>query len=741
MRAFTPSVGFAFGFALMLGGTFSAEAQTALRAPLSIVPPPMQAALGRTDRENGGAAKLAPRVAARQMKRAVRAVAATPGTQGDVVQVGQLGALEDAPVGLEDGLGDALWNGARLAFVVDQMARLPANMAMASLHGLERRLHRGATAAPIGTVDDTSWFAARMMRLLALGDTQSAIDLEAKTGAALNDAYAARALVLAHLGRGDRAAACGITRPTRGSLGRRNTVAFFTQMLVYCQLLSGEYEKAGLTLELNEKTLGKDALFRDMAYLMAARAPLNLGMREQVEAAEAANETPPLVLPDELTPLQIALLQLAGKALPTGLMNLPNYFMGAVAVDYAQSPLVQLRAAHLAVRYGASAEIFSQAAQLADLTAYETQAPGDEDVPAAVFLALALRAIDAAPPQAQPRLMADYLHQSAARSLWHDMVYVLDDRLAALLVPQADTDDDSYNDNETPLAAYRRVQSGLDNPELSALTPPAAAPSDEPAAPLAEEDRLILLLAHWQKGNRAAAENLMNLSPLPQEVALLGRWQGYVRDEAAVLDMPIANETPLNQFANYENKADGLPALAIDEPALEGADEVLPGTQNLPDLADELVPDWTDFESRLSQADAVEGLYLRRQLAIYHALGVALPDNLLVDLVLPQENALIERFTRLADNKWVGDLVLAQIAVLADKPVASYDATDTLLLIGPLRRAGLQAQAEAMAADMLLAHKAAFLGAKSKAAAASLRDESGPVPFRSQLFEEMPNGG
>jgi hypothetical protein len=97
----------------------SVAAQNAMRAPLNIVPPAMQEAIGqpvgqRTGR-NAKSDKLAPRVAARQSKRAVRAVAAAPGSETGIVQVGQLGALQDAPIGLESGYGSNLWRGARLA--------------------------------------------------------------------------------------------------------------------------------------------------------------------------------------------------------------------------------------------------------------------------------------------------------------------------------------------------------------------------------------------------------------------------------------------------------------------------------------------------------------------------------------------------------------------------------------------------------------------------------------------------
>ena len=682
----------------------------ALRAPLQIVPAPMQAAIEQAVLEQAvrggttgdGRSKLAPRVAARQMKRAVRAVAATPGADSDVVQIGQLGALEDAPVGLEEGFGNALWTGARLAFVADQMARLPTDLAMSALYELERRLHRGATAAPIGTADRTSWFAARLMRLLSLGDTQSVLALEAETGAARNDGYVARVLALAHLGRGDRAAACAVPRPARGTTGRRDTLEFFMHMLVFCQLLDGAFEKAGLTLELNAKTLGDDTLFRDMAYFMSAQVPLTFGTKEEAEAAKKAGTQAPIILPDELTPMQIALLQLAGQALPQGLMNLPNYFMQAVATDFAQDPLVQLSAAHMAVRFGASPELFSQAAQLADLSSVSGALPAAAPESDAVFLAQALRIIDAADRQAQPRLVAYYLRQARLRDLWHDMIAILDDRLATLMVPQA----------VPPMAPDTALAGTASEPDVSGpdiIEPPQGA--ENLPAPLQEADRLILLLAHWQAGHRAQADNLINLTPLGPDMQLLARWQGFetpvpvafadgaVTDPArAGADVAILDPDTL--------PAIGDAAVINDETLAAMSSTEFEMAPALPDLALDLQPDWSVFEARLENVSAAEALFVRRQLALYHALGVRLSDRLMSDLVLPEDNPAAQRLARLADNKWIGDLILAQIAHLADKPTDSYDALDTHLLVGNLRRAGLQDAAQAMAADMMLSHLA-----------------------------------
>ena len=294
-----------------------------MRAPLNIVPPVMQQAIGQPESERSSD-KLAPRVAARQSKRAVRALAAAPGSEGSIVQVGQLGALQDAPIGLENGYGSELWRSARLAFIVDQMARLPKAITLAALREAELKLHRSTTAAPVGTVDGSSWYAARLNRFLALGDTASVLQLETLTGAVSGDPYAARAVVLAHLGRGAGDAACAIVAPKRGARGYADTLSFFMQLLVYCQLRSGEFEKAGLTLQLNEKSLGEDRFYRDLAFLMSAQTQPIFGTPEDVDAAKAEDKEPPLVVPSVLTPMQLALLQLAGYGITIDLQQLPH---------------------------------------------------------------------------------------------------------------------------------------------------------------------------------------------------------------------------------------------------------------------------------------------------------------------------------------------------------------------------------------------------------------------------------
>ena len=100
----------------------------------------MQEAIGQPQAKRASD-KLAPRVAARQSKRAVRAVAAAPGSESSIVQVGQLGALQDAPIGLETGYGSELWRGARWLYRRSN-GPFAERCALAALREAELKLYR-----------------------------------------------------------------------------------------------------------------------------------------------------------------------------------------------------------------------------------------------------------------------------------------------------------------------------------------------------------------------------------------------------------------------------------------------------------------------------------------------------------------------------------------------------------------------------------------------------------------------
>ena len=754
--------------AIMGFASVPAHAQEALRAPLNIIPFAMQDAIGAKADSGQSREKLAPRIAARQSKRAVRAVTAAPGTEGGLVQVGSLGTLQDAPVGLEAGFGDALWRGARLAFIADQMARLPVPVRSAGLRDIELTLHRGATAAPIGTVDGTSWYAARLNRFLALGDTASVLALEELTGAARSDAYAAEALAKAHLGRGDAPAACAVTRPTKRTGGYGDTLEFFMRLLVYCQLRNGEFEKASLALELNERTLGADKLFRDIAYLMAAQVTPVFGTAQQADAAREGGETPPLVLPNELKPLQIALLQLAGQPLPPTLNHVPPFMAASLARDYGQLPLVQLQAALDTVlatrRQSLPSDIFSQVAQLADLSAWpdpyaavsgavppaaenssqpdssqsegqisaeaETQTDALDALsalPAPVFLAYSLRRIDMAEADAQPRIMADVLRQALELGLWAEATRLLHDRLTDLgLVIDPPAGQDSIAPSAVQQSSEPDTFAAGDAPQIGAA------------------DKAVLLPALAYLGLRSAADSLTTTSVLDETAQRMLTFGQTMRADDIISDtardMPggtdASGDVPLDdllaalaksdlaQSADGPNDLGDKNAVASANPQIEntsyagGFDEAADS-----DTRPHPIADLTAYEARMAAAGPALQKFMRRELAIYQGLGFDLPTGLALPTLKPvppvdtsdeaDEGATPEtppvsaqdiaqkRLEKLIAAQWTGDLLLALIADYGVKAPAQMSDREVMQLLSALHRVGLHQAAEQLGSAFL----------------------------------------
>jgi len=738
----------------------AAHAQNALRAPLNIVPPVMQTAIGNPKTADRKSEKLAPRTTARQMKRAVRAVAPAPGSAADIVQVGQLGTLQDAPVGLEIGFardlekGEApgLWRGARLAFIADQMARLPTRFTASALRDAELTLHRGTAAAPVGTVDGISWFGARLNRFLALGDTQAVLALEALTGAAASDAYAARATVLAHLGTGNPEAACEVTRPQRSTLGRRDNLRFFLQLGIYCQLRAKEFEKVSLTMDLNQKTLGTDKLFRDMAFLLAAQVPLTFGTSEEAAAAKKAKEEPPLVLPSELTPLQIALLQLAGEPLPASLPSVPPYYGGALASDYSQAAQLQLAVAHRAVLAGRMpAEQFSQVSQLADLSGFaalrandvataetpeeetrEAETPEDltpegggieealaeaeadiPSVPDAIYLAQVLLAVDATASQNQAQFVAQALRQASARGLWRDLVLLLDDRLRDLPIPLDDVS----------LEAAQTLEAVVDDPLADPLNDPFNDPFNETRlvalAPefVADADIAVLLPALRYVGQFEKAEALAGTQVSGR---LVERLLSFLRPAAEALlpvQAPVLEPVPElylsdTPFTDVDNQPAVEAELAEDAAPVAEASvaQLLDAMQPLqpseparetsvePSLPPEL--DWAAWELEWAGADVAHRKFLRRELAIYHGLGTQLPSALEEILGLSALDSEQLRLKKLADNKWIGDFLIAVVASYGEVQPNDLQTREVVLLLKSLRHIGLSSVADDLAREL-----------------------------------------
>ena len=569
----------------------AAQEGRALRAPLDILDPAIRRELRAGAAVKTPDAKLAPKAAARQMARPVRAIAALPGSETDVVQVGQLGVLEDSPVGLEDGYGADAWGGARRAYVVPLMARLPKRIRLAALRDMEIRLHKSRTAAPAGAVDATSWFAARLTRLLDLGAGEAALRLAALTGATRSDAYAARAVAETHLARGANNAACAVPHPRRSTRGRRGTRAFFLELKTYCHLAKGRLEEAALALELNETALGRVPLFRDMAFALAASAPFD----------------DKLVLPAQLSIMQYAMVRLAADAPAYEAAALPLSVAASAAQVADAPPLRRVRLGLRAVEAGTlTAPEFLALVQTLDLADDEAESPPPE-----IALALALRRLQETPPAEVAALLPAALRHAAAADMWAAGVRIVAPYLHALYdVSEEEISEDEVSEDDAP-------------------PPPDA--------------------------RMAAARAYLQL-PVPETSELA--WVAQIRTPSAGL--LVSAEA-------------GLPA--VDAPPVDVFND--------------------------------DGA-----VAVWHGLGYDVGNDVRRRAGLDAEaTAAHKRLEKLATEGWRGDLILALVSQYGARPPAALAPADIAAMLTALRTAGLEAEARALASEILILRHAARGGA------------------------------
>ncbi len=650
----------------------------AMRAPLDIIPQPMRQAVGESQQNQANAeTKLAPRVAAQQMTRAVRAVAALPGSETQIVQVGQLGALEDAPIGLEPGYGGALWRGARLAFVGDLMARLPKRHELSAMRELERGLHRSATAAPKGSARGVSWTVARLNRFLAIGDTQSALDLAELTGIAARDTMALKAQILALIGQGNDAAACEQATPERGAANRLATRGFFLQLIIYCHLRDGDEAKAALAIELNEKTLAEDPLFRELAFLMASKAPIRVISQTQLKAQKAAalnqpaeNTTPPkpsesasaepdaasapepLVLPAELTALQIALLRLAGQAIPMEDNIVPAYLLAAVANDRQQSAFVRAQAAIQNLAYEGAAD--GQLLTLSQRVDFSPHLPRSlpyraDDLDPALFIAMSVQQIDKTAFDARPNVMAYFLRQAMARNIWQQMALALSQPLKEISVAR-------------PIDA-----------ETQAVLLPA-----------------LVLVGADEAANRLYWLNSAAMTPLSQRLFALSQ-----------------SDFILPNLAQTQSVA------SLDLSTIEPAGQFI---------------DWAAMAGEMNNAAAPIQDYLRTEISILRGLGFETPSPIAEDFLVAEPSARAQRWLTLAEDQWIGDLILSITSDMAALPALQWRDDDIVAVLMALRQAGLSQQALALGRELLSVNYAQLVAANSAALIIN-------VPVESQIDE------
>lgn len=398
----------------------------ALRAPLDIVPPPMRDSLGSSG-ISGSTERVAPRST-------TRSIAAIPGSRSALVQVGRLGGLEDAAIGVSSRYSSDAWVGTRAAYVIPLLQRLPDTIRLPALREMEITLLRSRAMAPPDKPRAISWFAARLQRLFALGDVESIVELVSLAGIEQRDADVARVLAEAYFALNDPDSACSLMRPSSKINGYARQEQFFIRGQIYCDLQMGNLARAMLNLDLNRDELGNDVLFSELALLLASGS-------EDIVLSRAYENM-------QLTFLHYLLLRLADQHIATNITNALVVMDARQGQDNQLPILIQLDSAARAIRAGLMhPRAFIDASLRADLSQYETailavdsiEASRDQlssqgqNVPPLIHLAFALRALDSITPPAQRALyIADALVVAQAQGVWDLAVICLGDAIRSI---------------------------------------------------------------------------------------------------------------------------------------------------------------------------------------------------------------------------------------------------------------------------------------------------------------------
>ncbi len=146
---------------------------------------------------------------------------------------------------------------------------------------------------------------------------------------------------------------------------------------------------------------------------------------------------------------------------------------------------------------------------------------------------------------------------------------------------------------------------------------------------------------------------------------------------------------PLEPAADNQASIDDLPLAA-------GGDDAPADTRQHP------IADWLAFDNDYATASEALKRYLLRELAVYQGLGFELPDAYQVLAAEDASQADGQRVQKLADNKWIGDLLLALVDMYGEETSASLTNSRIIALLAALRQAGLNDEAENLAVEVLL---------------------------------------
>jgi len=164
------------------------------------------------------------------------------------------------------GFGGDMWRGTPRARALALLDGLPYRIQSPTLTDLVRRLLLSAAQAPAGDAQPGALAVIRLARLAAMGDYAGALDLlsvmpRQGRGPELVEGEARLRFL-----SGDLVAGCALV----GNEVRRSQRAFWQKALVFCQLLSGQPEKAELGLTLLREVGEADPEFFRLADALMA---------------------------------------------------------------------------------------------------------------------------------------------------------------------------------------------------------------------------------------------------------------------------------------------------------------------------------------------------------------------------------------------------------------------------------------------------------------------------------------
>jgi hypothetical protein len=121
------------------------------------------------------------------------------------------------------------------------------------------------------------------------------------------------------------------------------------------------------------------------------------------------------------------------------------------------------------------------------------------------------------------------------------------------------------------------------------------------------------------------------------------------------------------------------------------------------------VTDWLAYERQIDTLPRAVRNYRGYELAVIHGLGFGVPESLSEAFSLMRETPETARWVKLAEDKWIGDLVLAITAHFADKPLNQWSNGEVAALLTALRAADMQDDALAIGRQLLAVQHATLL--------------------------------